>query len=136
MTPSGQGGNRRRLEKPGCAFARLCIERRGRRVLHTGGQRDIDESFLVIINAYHEDLDFHFPSLAAPMSWEQLVDTSQPTGLVADGRLYAPGEIYRLQARSFALFIDRSPRLELPGRNLFSASLVRAVDADSSEEDA
>jgi hypothetical protein len=70
------------------------------------------------------------------MSWEQLVDTSQPTGLVANGRLYAPGEIYRLQARSFALFIDRSPRLELPERNLLSASLVRAVDADSSEEDA
>jgi hypothetical protein len=87
------------------------------------------------MNAYHEDLDFHFPSLAAPMSWEPLVDTSQPTGLVAEGRRYAPGEIYRLQARSFALFIDRAPRLQLPERNLLSASLVRAVDADLWEED-
>jgi glycogen operon protein len=94
-----------------------------------GGQRDIDESFFVIMNAYHEDLDFHFPSLAAPMSWEPLVDTAQPTGLAAEGRLYAPGEIYRLQARSFALFIDRAPRLELPARNRLSSSIVRPESA-------
>ena len=101
-----------------------------------GGQRDIDESFFVIMNAYHEDLDFHFPSLATPMSWEPLVDTSQPTGLVADGRRFAPGEIYRLQARSFALFIDRAPRLELPVRNLLSASIARLKDVASWEDDA
>jgi isoamylase len=101
-----------------------------------GGQRDIDESFFVIMNAYHEDLDFHFPSLAAPMSWEPLVDTSQPTGLVADGRRFASGEIYRLQARSFALFIDRAPRLELPVRNLLSGSIVRLEDMASWEDDA
>ena len=29
-----------------------------------GGQRDIDESFLVMMNAYHGDLDFHFPRSA------------------------------------------------------------------------
>jgi isoamylase len=77
-----------------------------------GGQRDIDESFLVIINARSEDIDFTIPALAAPMSWEALLDTAQPTGRVADGRLYAPGEVYRLQARSFALFINRAPRPE------------------------
>jgi glycogen operon protein len=101
-----------------------------------GGQRDIDESFFVIMNAYHEDLDFHFPSLAAPMSWEPLVDTSQPTGLVGDGRRFAPGEVYRLQARSFALFIDRLPRPELPPRNLLSAAIVLPQDADPWADDA
>ena len=29
-----------------------------------GGQRDIDESFLVMMNAYQGDLDFHFPAAA------------------------------------------------------------------------
>ena len=77
-----------------------------------GGQRDIDESFLVMANAYHEDLDFHVPVLAAAMSWQPLVDTAEPTGLIADGRLYAPGEVYRLRGRSFALFINRAPRPE------------------------
>jgi glycogen operon protein len=75
-----------------------------------GGQRDIDESFLVMVNAYHGDLDFHVPVLAAPMSWQPLVDTAEATGLVADGRLYAPGEVYPLRARSFVLFINRLPR--------------------------
>ncbi len=50
-----------------------------------GGQRDIDESFLVMMNAYYGDLDFRIPDLASPMSWEPLVDTSQPTGRVAGG---------------------------------------------------
>jgi glycogen operon protein len=90
----------------------------------TGGQRDIDESFFVIMNAYHEDLDFRFPSLTAAMSWEPLVDTSQLSGLVTHGGPYAPGEVYRLQARSFALFIDRTPRPELPARNVLSDGLL------------
>jgi isoamylase len=77
-----------------------------------GGQRDIDESFLVMINACSDDLDFCIPVLAAPMSWVPLVDTALPTGRVDDGRLYEPGEVYRLKARSFALFVDRSPRSE------------------------
>jgi hypothetical protein len=66
-----------------------------------------------MVNAYSEDLDFHIPSLTAPMSWEPLVDTSQPTGRVAGGRLYVPGEVYRLHGHSFALFINRAPRPEL-----------------------
>jgi glycogen operon protein len=78
-----------------------------------GGQRDIDESFLVMMNAYFEDLDFCFPQLAAAMSWEPLVDTAEPTGLVAAGRLHQPREVYRLQARSLALFINRAPRPQL-----------------------
>jgi len=64
------------------------------------------------MNAYHESLDFRFPLLAAPMSWEPLVDTAQPTGIAAEERLYAPGEVFRLAAYSFALFINRAPRPE------------------------
>ena len=95
-----------------------------------GGQRDIDESFLVMMNAYYQDLDFHIPSLAAPMSWEPLLDTSQPTGYVAGGTLYAPGEVYRLQAHSFALLINRAPRKEPPRRE---AIATNAVPADRAE---
>jgi glycogen operon protein len=73
-----------------------------------GGQRDIDASFLVMMNAYHGDLDFHFPHLPVQMAWEALVDTAEPSGLVTSGVLWQPGRAYRLQARSFALFIDRA----------------------------
>ncbi len=77
-----------------------------------GGQRDIDESFLVMMNAYYGDLDFHIPRLAAPMAWEALVDTARPTGRVEDGRTFALGDVYHLQAHSFALFINRARRAE------------------------
>jgi glycogen operon protein len=74
-----------------------------------GGQRDIDESFLVMMNAYYGDLDFHFPRLSTPLLWETLVDTAEPTGLAKDGRLWRPGETYPLRGHSFALFINRAP---------------------------
>jgi glycogen operon protein len=74
-----------------------------------GGQRDIDESFLVMLNAYDGDLDFRFPLLATPLIWEGLVDTAEPTGLEESGRLWQRGETYRLRGRSFALFINRAP---------------------------
>ncbi len=74
----------------------------------TGGERDIDASFLVMMNAYYGDLDFVFPELPTPMAWEALVDTAEESGLAGGGVLWRRGEAYRLQARSFALFIDRS----------------------------
>jgi isoamylase len=101
-----------------------------------GGQRDVDESFLVMMNAYYEDLDFHIPMLAAPMSWEPLVDTSRPVGHVAGGKLYAPPEVYRLKAHSFALFINRSPRHELLRAEAMVTSVMPADRAEPEEEDA
>jgi isoamylase len=74
-----------------------------------GGQRDIDESFLVMMNAYYGDLDFRFPRLPTQMVWEALVDTAEPTGIAKDGRLWKPGESYALRGHSFALFINRAP---------------------------
>jgi isoamylase len=74
-----------------------------------GGQRDIDESFLVMMNAYYGDLDFRFPRLPTRMVWEALVDTAEPTGTAKDGRLWQPGESYPLRGHSFALFINRAP---------------------------
>jgi isoamylase len=74
----------------------------------TGGQRDIDDSFLVMISAHYQDLDFRFPRLGASHAWEALVDTAEPSGLVSDGKLYVAGHTYRLRGRSFALFINRA----------------------------
>jgi isoamylase len=73
-----------------------------------GGQRDIDASFLVMMSAYHGDLDFRFPRLGASLAWKALVDTAEPTGLVNDGKLYVVGHSYQLRARSFALFINHA----------------------------
>src|SRR5947209_1464211 len=73
-----------------------------------GGQRDIDESFLVMMNAYYGDLDFRFPRLSTPLIWEALVDTAEPSGIAKDDRLWNAGETYPLRGHSFALFINRA----------------------------
>ena len=87
-----------------------------------GGQRDIDESFLVMMNAYHGDLDFHFPKLPTLLVWEALVDTAEPTGRAEPGRIWKPGEAYLLRAHCFALFINRAP-LRLAGATQHSFRL-------------
>jgi len=81
----------------------------------TGGQRDIDASFLVMMNAFHGDIDFRFPRLTVTLAWQALVDTAEPSGLVTDGKLYVAGQSYTLRARSFALFINRAAGNGRPG---------------------
>jgi glycogen operon protein len=136
VTPSGKEATAEDWNNPVALSLGYVLSGAAGEFFTPGGQRDIDESFLVMMNAYHEDLDFHIPLLAAPMSWEPLVDTSQPSGLVAEGRLYAPGEIYRLQAHSFALFINRAPRPELRARNALTTSALLARGAELGEDDA
>src|SRR5579872_951934 len=75
----------------------------------TGGQRDIDESFLVMMNAGSDELDFRIPELPVAMAWQVLVDTYEPSGIVDNPKLWRQGESYRLRPQSFALFIDRGP---------------------------
>jgi hypothetical protein len=69
------------------------------------------------------------------MSWEPLVDTSQPTGRVSDGTLYASGGVYRLHARSFALFINRA-RPESPRTKTIATAVVLTGLLEPGEDDA
>jgi glycogen operon protein len=74
-----------------------------------GGQRDIDESFLVMMNADARELEFRVPELPVAMAWQALVDTAEPTGLVESDKLWRPGDTYLLRPHAFALFINRAP---------------------------
>ncbi len=88
----------------------------------TGGQRDIDASFLVMMSAYNQDLDFRFPRLGASLAWQALVDTAEPSGLVTDGKLYVAGHAYTLRAQSFALFINRA---DADGKTIVPGAAIR-----------
>ena len=83
------GGDRRGLEKSDRAVAGLRVERCRRRVLHARRPARHRRELPRHDERISEDLDFRFPLLAAPMLvWEALVDTAEPTGLAADGRLW------------------------------------------------
>jgi isoamylase len=90
-----------------------------------GGQRDIDASFLVMLNAWHQDLPFRIPELPVIMQWDPLVDTSLPTGCGADGRTFSAAEVFPLKARSFALFINVAPEKPAPA----PTGLIRPEEA-------
>jgi isoamylase len=124
VTPSGKEATTEDWNNPVALSLGYVLSGAAGEFFTPGGQRDIDESFLVMMNAYHEALDFRIPTLAAPMSWEPLVDTTQASGRASDACLYRPGEVYRLEGRSFVLFINRAPRPESQRRTPLAAGAL------------
>jgi pullulanase/glycogen debranching enzyme len=73
-----------------------------------GNQRQ-DDDILVLLNAWHEQVDFHLPGDKKKTDWEPLVDTRHPRGEV-EQRKIAGGEIYHLEPRSAAVFSRQSKK--------------------------
>jgi len=69
-------------------------DRRGRPI--TG------DSFLVLVNAHHEAIDFHLPVFHGGFGWLTLVDTTDPHGLPPNVR-FPTASPYHLSGRSFVL---------------------------------
>ena len=65
-----------------------------------------DSTFVILMNAHHEEVPFSLPSLASGMRWVALIDTSCQTSR-SPGLQYDAGTIYSLQARSLALLVER-----------------------------
>jgi isoamylase len=110
VTPSGKEATTADWNNPAGLSLGYVLSGAAGEFFTPGGQRDIDESFLVMMSAHHDALDFQVPLLPAPLAWEPLVDTATPSGRVTKPSLYRPGEVYRLEGRSFVLFINREPR--------------------------
>jgi len=79
-----------------------------------GGQWDIDDSFLVLLNAYHDDIAFRVPALPIDGCWRLLVDTSLDEGVVEAGTRYVAGETFPLKARSVALLLHEQNERKPP----------------------
>ena len=72
------------------------------------GQPVLDDSFLVMFNAHHEEIEFTVPDPAFGPWWGVAIDTAEESGLPEHGDTYRPGEIVVVAARSIVLF--RRPR--------------------------
>lgn len=70
------------------------------------GRKLSDENFLLLMNAYHEDVSFKLPSVGGGGRWAAWMDTSREGGLRAAGS-YDAGEVYPLQARSLVVLMER-----------------------------
>ena len=52
--------------------------------LDSRGQRILDDTFLLMFNAYYEDIEFKVPSSKWGEEWEIVIDTTEPRGIRED----------------------------------------------------
>jgi glycogen operon protein len=73
------------------------------------GHPIVDDTFLLLLNAHHEDVPFVLPAHRPHLRWELVLDT-RAWELDRRGRIYRPGDQYRLEGRCLAVLRLRSPR--------------------------
>ncbi|MBI3447162.1 MAG: glycogen debranching protein GlgX [Magnetospirillum sp.] len=66
------------------------------------GKEEMDDTFLVLLNAYHETVPYVLPPPSLGRSWELVLDTSDNTGRQG-GTQWAAGITYPLKPRSLAV---------------------------------
>jgi glycogen operon protein len=71
------------------------------------GNRIVDETLLMLLNAHHESVSFVLPAHRRQLRWKLLLDTRQATGK-DPGRLIRGGDAFEIEGRSLALFQLRS----------------------------
>ena len=74
----------------------------------TEGRPEIDDDFVLLFNAHHEEISFTIPPNPEDARWEVLVDTSYAAGLRSDG-FFKPGTDYPLRARSMVVLANSQP---------------------------
>jgi isoamylase len=70
------------------------------------GRKVVDENFLVLLNAHHEDVGFSLPASSSPARWSAWMDTSRDGGL-RPADTYDGSAVYPLQARSLVVLMER-----------------------------
>ncbi|RJL34633.1 glycogen debranching protein GlgX [Bailinhaonella thermotolerans] len=73
------------------------------------GERIRDDSFLILINAHHEDLVFTLPGPEYGLSWETVIDTAAEPTRRGPGEPCRPRGETTLRARSLKLLRRRTP---------------------------
>src|SRR5213594_320428 len=66
------------------------------------GQRIVDDTFLVMLNAHHEPIGFTLPVHRDDVRWETVLDTREPTGKTKR-RAMPGGQTYEMEGRSVAV---------------------------------
>jgi isoamylase len=67
------------------------------------GNRIVDDTLLILLNAHHEMLPFILPAHQRKVRWQLVLDTSEPNLTKATHRPMRGGEVYDLKARSLVL---------------------------------
>ena len=85
-------------------FAALLGGDVGDRFISLQGYRELDDSFLMVVNGHDFPVEFTLPSTAAARQWIGLIDTARWDGS-QDRFTAAPENRFEMADRSFALFV-------------------------------
>jgi glycogen operon protein len=76
------------------------------------GERIVDDSFLLLINAHHEEITFTLPDEGYGRRWEVVVDTADPQLSDTGGEPLEAGQAHGVAARAMKVLRNqRKPRL-------------------------
>ncbi|OFK93496.1 glycogen debranching protein GlgX [Corynebacterium hesseae] len=73
------------------------------------GERITDDSFIMIFNAHHEDIEFTLPKKDLGASWRLIVDTSDSGGYPDEEKLIAAAGTIMVQPRSTLILRQTEP---------------------------
>ncbi|MBI5446865.1 MAG: hypothetical protein HY900_37330 [Deltaproteobacteria bacterium] len=107
------------------SFARcLGVLLRGDALEETNERGDpiLDHTFVILMNAHWEPLEFRAPKPGQEGVWRLVLDTRYPAGAPSFVRMLQSGEPFRLEARSLCVFRLVQPK-EPAEENLLSLGL-------------
>ena len=67
------------------------------------GNRLVDDTLLILLNAYHEPMRFTLPAHRRKVRWEVVLDTHEPPSIQRKKRFMRGGEVYEVKDRSLAV---------------------------------
>jgi len=106
LKPNGQEMSEDDWRDPGVRCLGMFLSGQGLDETDERGRKLSDETFLVLLNAYHEDVPFTLPEFHSGARWSAWMDTSRENGL-RPADTHDAGAAYPLQARSLAVLMER-----------------------------
>ncbi|MCE7915901.1 MAG: glycogen debranching enzyme GlgX, partial [Nitrosomonas sp. PRO4] len=71
-----------------------------------------DDDFLLLLNAYHEEIAFSIPEIAGEQEWQVVIDTIGSTFPKGPEKNYYKGDSYLMQGRSLVLLMHVRERIK------------------------
>jgi len=72
----------------------------------------VDDNFLLLISAHHEEIPFVLPGFRSNVRWQVALDTSDRASDAQTRRYHARGDAFPLQGRSLVLLLQPQTRAD------------------------